>query len=230
MTDPLGKEAKSWPQGLVALLAIVYFLAPGVAAAQNAVDRTQSTAVANYVVQPGDVLSVMIWGWPTPSDKQEGRFPVESNGRVYLPVVGAVDVAGKSAERVQSDLRQRLAAEQNQAVIVIEPLFAVAVNGEVRQPNVYDFRPGQTAFDAIARAGGYTSDADRMKVLLVRDGGSQMMSAETANELAAQLAATQLKSGDRLLVHPRKRVAVSTWLNVIQTAVAAVTLYTLIAN
>jgi protein involved in polysaccharide export with SLBB domain len=230
MADKLGKEAIRWPQALIVLLAFVCFLVPGQVAAQGAVDRGQATAVANYVVQPGDVLSVLIWGWPEASDKQEGRFPVEANGRVFLPVVGAVEVAGKTAERVQAELRQRLASEQRQAVIVIEPLFAVAVNGEVRQPNVYDFKPGQTAFDALARAGGYTQDADRVQLLLVRDGSSQTLSASTANELAAQLAQTQLKSGDRILVHPKKRVAVATWLNVLQTAVAAVTLYTLIAN
>ena len=230
MADKLGKDAKMWPQVSTALVAFVCFLIPGIAAAQGAVDRGQATAVANYVVQPGDVLSVLIWGWPAASDKLEGRFPIESNGRVYLPVVGAVDVAGKTAERVQADLRQKLAAEQRQAVIVIEPLFAVAVNGEVRDPNVYDFRPGQTAFDAVARAGGYTTDADRAQLLLVRDGTSQTLSAGGPSELATLLAQTQLKSGDRLLIHPRKRVAVATWLNVLQTAVAAVTLYTLINN
>lgn len=230
MADKLGNGAQGWPQAITAMVAFVCFLIPGLASAQVAVDRSQSTAVANYVVQPGDVLSVTIWGWPAPSDKLEGRFPIESNGRTHLPVVGSVDVAGKTTEQVQTELRQRLAAEQRQAVIVIEPLFAVAVNGEVRQPNVYDFRPGQTAFDAVARAGGYTTDADRKELVLVRDGVSQSLTAGDASQLAAQLAQTQLKSGDRLLVHPRKRVAVATWLNVIQTAVAAVTLYTLIAK
>ena len=230
MADKLGKEARRWPR-VVILVAFVCILLPGWAAAQQgAVSRNQAAATANYVVQPGDVLSVLIWGWPAASDKLEGKFPIESNGRVYLPVVGAVDVAGKTAERVQAELRDRLAAEQRQAVIVIEPLFGVAVNGEVRDPNVYDFRPGQTAFDAIARAGGFTADADRRQVLLVRDGGSQNLEAGDPSELATLLAQTPLKSGDRLLVHPRKRVAVATWLNVLQTAVAAVTLYTLITN
>jgi protein involved in polysaccharide export with SLBB domain len=230
MTDKLGKEAQRWPQALSALVAIVCFLVPGMAAGQTAADRTQTNALANYVVQPGDILSVMIWGWPAASDKLEGRFPVESNGRAYLPVVGAVEVAGKPAERVQAELRQRLAAEQSQAVIVIEPLFAVAVNGEVRQPNVYDFRPGQSAFDAVARAGGYSENANRTEILLVRDGSSQSLAAAGPGELAALLARTQLKSGDRIQVQPRKKVAVATWLNVLQTAVAAVTLYTLITN
>jgi polysaccharide export outer membrane protein len=228
MTDKPGKVAAIGPRVMTTLLAFVCFLAPRAAEAQSATDRSQATAVANYVVQPGDVLAVLIWGWPTQTDKLEGRFPVESSGRAYLPVVGAVEVAGKTTERVQTELRQRLASEQSQAVIVIEPLFAVAVNGEVRLPSVYDFRPGQTVFDAISRAGGYGQEADREQVLLVRNSAPQTLTAGNASELAALLAQMPLQSGDRLMVYPRKRVAIMTYLNVLQTAIAAVTLYTLL--
>jgi polysaccharide export outer membrane protein len=223
----LGKGAGQRPRGLLALLAFCCVFLPVAASAQVA-SGGAAAAVASHVVQPGDVLSVLIWGWPTPSDKLEGRFPIESDGKVYLPVIGAVDVAGKTTERVQADLRQRLAAEQRQAVIVIEPLFGVAVNGEVRLPSVYDFRPGQTVFDAISRAGGFTTEADREQVLLVRDRASQTLAAESAGELAALLAQTPLQSGDRILISPRKRVPVMTILYVLQTALAAVTLYSVL--
>ena len=228
MTDKPGNGAASRPGVVATFVAFVCILVPGTAAGQTATDRAAAQAVANYVVQPGDVLAVLIWGWPAQTDKLEGRFPVEANGRVHLPVVGAVDVAGKTTERVQTDLRQRLASEQSQAVIVIEPLFGVAVNGEVRLPSVYDFRPGQTVFDAVSRSGGYTQEADREKVLLVRDGNAQTLSASNASELAALLAQTPLKSGDRLMVHARRRNNVTTYLNILQTAIAAVTLYTIL--
>lgn len=226
MTNRIGKDAGLRPGAWIALLACCLFLVPRSSAAQVATDP--ASAVANYVVQPGDALSVLIWGWPTQTDKLEGRFPVESDGRVYLPVLGAVTVAGKTTERVQAELRERLAAEQRQAVIVIEPLFAVAVNGEVRLPSVYDFHPGQTVFDAISRSGGFTQDADREQVLLVRAGVGQHLVAPTAGELAALLARTPLQSGDRLQVSPRKRVAVNTYLSILQTAIAAVTLYSVL--
>ena len=227
MTNQVGKGAARRPQGLFVLLAFCCFLMPASAAAQAA---GGASAVANYVVQPGDVLSVLIWGWPSPNDKLEGRFPIESDGRVYLPVIGAVEVAGQRTEVVQAEMRRRLASEQRQAVIVIEPLFSVAVNGEVRQPSVYDFRPGQTVFDAISRAGGFTQDADLRQMLLVRAGASQTLAADDAGALASLLAQTPLQSGDRLLVSRRKRVSVMTILSVLQTAIAAVTLYTVLNN
>ncbi len=52
-----------------------------------------------------------------------------------------------------------------------------------------------------------------------------VLTGESAGQLAALLAQTPLKSGDRLLVYARKRVGVTTILNVLQTAIAAVTLY-----
>jgi polysaccharide export outer membrane protein len=228
MTDKLGNGAGIGPKVVATFLAFLCFQMPGVATAQSATDRSAAAAVANYIVQPGDVLSVLIWGWPAQTDKLEGKFPVEANGRAYLPVIGAVQVAGKPTAQVQADLRTRLAAEQSQATIIIEPLFAVAVNGEVRLPSVYDFRPGQTVFDAVSRAGGYTQDADRKKVLLVRDGAARTLAGGSSDELAAMLAQTPLESGDRILVHERKRTNITTFLNILQTAIAAVTLYTVL--
>jgi polysaccharide export outer membrane protein len=230
MKTDSGNVAGRRLRGSIALAALFCVLFVPALGAQNAVDQSQAAAVANYVVQPGDVLSVLIWGWPNATDQLEGRFPVESNGRVHLPVMGAVDVAGKRTEVVQAELRDRLRAEQQQAVIVIEPLFAVAINGEVRVPNVYDFRPGQSAFDAITRAGGYTENAERKQVLLVRNGAAQLLEAGSSNALAAVLAQTPLQSGDRIQVNRRGRISVQTWLSILQTAIAAITLYALLSD
>lgn len=210
-------------------LSVLFYLFPVTPLlAQTPNNQNRATAVANYTLQVGDVLNILIWGWPVPGEQLEGKFPIESSGRAFLPVVGAVEVAGKTTERVQAELRQKFASEQSQAVIVVEPLFAVAVNGEVRQPGVYDFRPGQTVFDALSRAGGYTPNADRDDVLLVRAGKSENLSAGSPNELATRLAETVLQSGDRLLVHPDKSPKLTTIYYIMQTAIAAITLFTVL--
>ena len=230
MADKLGREALRRLRVLGIFAACFCSFGAAHAAAQTAVDRTQAAAVASYVVQAGDVLSVLIYGWPTPSERLEGRFPVEANGFAHLPAVGAVEVAGKTTERLQAELRQRLAAEQSHAVLIIEPLFAVGINGEVRTPNVYDFRPGQTVFDAISRAGGYSEHANRRELLLVRDGKPQTLSAVNAGELAALLAQTSLQSGDRLMVQPRARIGLRHVVDFLQATIAGVTLYTLLSR
>lgn len=230
MTDKLGRVARSRPQILLILTALFCCLTPWPATAQTANDQNRAAAVAAYKLQVGDILSITILGWPTPSEQFEGRFPIESTGRAYLPIVGAVDVAGKTTEIVQAELRQRFAAEQSQAVILVEPVFAVSVNGEVREPGVYDFRPGQTIFDALSRAGGYTSAADRTDLLLVRAGNGRTLSAASANELAALLAEATLQSGDRLLVHPARRFYSTTVLTTLQVLIGLATLYSVVTR
>ena len=230
MADKLGREAHGGPRVKCILAAYAFLCLPGMLAAQTAADRAQAQAVASYVVQAGNVLNVMIYGWPTPADKLEGRFPVEANGKAHLPVVGTVDVAGKTTEQVQAELRQRLASEQNQAVLAIEPLFAVGVNGEVRQPGVFDFRPGQTVFDAISRASGYALDANRGKVWLVRDGQTRTLQAESQEALAALLATTPLQSGDRVMIGQRSRVSSRSIWEVFQALIAVATLYSLLSD
>lgn len=64
----------------------------------------------------------------------------------------------------------------------------VHVLGAVHQPGVYQFRDGDRAIDAIAAAGGFTSDADRRQVNLARfliDGEQIYLptTAETAQHL-----------------------------------------------
>ena len=78
MTDKLGNGAGIRPKVALTFLAFVCFLIPGMAAAQSATDRSAAAAVASYVVQPGDVLSVLIWGWPTQTDKVEGEVVTEN--------------------------------------------------------------------------------------------------------------------------------------------------------
>ena len=230
MAYKLGREAFSGPRMHGIYVALLCLFTPAIALAQAATDRTQAQAVAAHVVQAGDVLGVLIFGWPNPTERLEGKFPVEANGKVHLPVVGAVDVAGKTTERVQAELRQRLASEQNQAVITIEPLFAVGINGDVRVPGVYDFRPGQTVFDAISRAGGFGADAERTKLLLVRDGRSQTLEASSQDEFAALVATTPLQSGDRLMIGTRRRFSARGLFDVVQAVISVFTLYALISK
>ena len=211
-------------------MALLLVCLPGSLAAQAATDRTQAQAVASYVVQAGDVLNVLIYGWPTPVDKVEGKFPVEANGKAHLPVVGTVEVAGKTTERVQAELRQRLSNEQSQAVLSLEPLFVVGINGEVRMPGVYDFRPGQTVFDALSRASGYADGADRGKVYLVRNGTPRVLEASGTEQLAALLANTPLESGDRIMVGSRSRISSRSIVDVLQVLIGVASLYALVTR
>jgi protein involved in polysaccharide export with SLBB domain len=231
MADRLGRLPKSSLWGLV--LAVVAFTAfiPGLANAQARTDRATATfAGTQYVVQPGDVLKVRIFGYPTPGDETLGSFQVEANGTVYLPVIGALMVAGKTAEQVQQEFRTRFAVEQRNPVVTVFPLFAVSVMGEVRGPGVVDVAPGYTVFDAISTAGGFSESANRNQVLLVRKSGTIMVGAENAADAATAMAQMPLESGDRVVVQRTKTPRAGTISSILQGLLSAASLIVLLSR
>ena len=58
----------------------------------------------DYVVGPGDGLSINLWGGVS----QRLYRTVDPEGRVSLPEVGPILVSGKSLAEVQEDLQQML--------------------------------------------------------------------------------------------------------------------------
>lgn len=201
MADKLGRRLiRSFGVPILALFA-AHAVQPGAATAQARTDRATATfAGTQYVVQPGDVLRVKIFGYPEPGIETQGSFQVEASGTVYLPVIGPLAVAGKTAEQVQQEFRTRFAVEQRNPVVTVFPLFAVSVMGEVRAPSVVDVAPGYTVFDAISTAGGFTDSANRTEVLLVRKSGTTRVGAADAADAAAAMAQVPLESGDRVVV------------------------------
>ncbi|MGQ0562776.1 MAG: polysaccharide biosynthesis/export family protein [Gemmatimonadota bacterium] len=223
MADKLGRQR---------LLAIAFTLMwVGTAGAQNRLDRATATFEgAKHVVQQGDVLRVRIWGWPEPTSVIEGSFPVEADGVAHLPVIGRLEVVGQTAEQVQEEFRRRFAEEQRNPVVTVTPLFAVSVMGEVRNPGVVDVAPGYTVFDAVSLTGGFTDDANRRKVLLVRGGGTREIEGGSAGEAAALLAQTPLESSDRIVVLQSRASGINTLNLVLQGIWYAASLAVLISR
>ena len=109
---------------------------------------------------------------------------------------------------------------------MIEPLFPVTVEGEVRQPNLYRLPQGTTIAQAIALAGGPTEVGRLDKVHLIR------RESQIAMDLAggySRYEALAIASGDQVVVARRRSFSVLRDLLVpvtsLTAAVAAVIAY-----
>lgn len=212
----------------LALLCIV-FVRP-LAAQSGASQMMRATASfpgGQHTIAVGDVLRVRIWGWPRTEDTTEGSFPVEGDGAAYLPVIGRIQVAGRSAEDVQRDYRKRFEVEQRNPVVTVSPIFAVSVVGEVYTPGVVDAYPGYTVFDAVSMAGGFRENSKRNTFLLVRKGQTQVVKGGNAEEGAALMASTALESGDRIVILRSKAATLPIVSLAAQVLIGIATLVTL---
>jgi len=109
-----------------------------------------------YIVGPGDIFSFNVW------EGKVAQLPlaVSPVGKLLLPTIGELDVAGKSLSEVQALFRERIIPyyREDKVSLSLEALryFRVHVVGEVRFPDTYVGQPTDRISEMIQEAGGLT--------------------------------------------------------------------------
>ena len=127
--------------------------------------HAQATAIT---IAPHDVAIVTVDGAPGLS----GRYPIEADGSLTLPLIGRVDAGGLTAEALADVLARRL------DVFVKGPLVRVSIErpervfifGEVKKPGMYDLTAGMTVVELLVLA-EYSGVSE---VLIVRTKGARV--------------------------------------------------------
>ena len=164
-------------------------LAPVVSAAAQA-------ARSDPVLRPGDMLRLSVWRHPELS----GDFLVAPDSTVVHPLYQRVQVAGVPLPVVKERLRALLVTYEQGVEFAIEPLFAVTVAGEVRQPNLYRLPQGTTFAQAIAQAGGPTELGRLDRVHVIRRDSAMVIDLARNYSRYERL---PIASGDQVLVARR---------------------------
>jgi polysaccharide export outer membrane protein len=111
----------------------------------------------DYVVGPGDGLSINLWGGPT---TQRINRVVDREGRVNLPEVGPILVSGKSLADVQENVQKLLRTEFRRvsADVSLSRLRTIRIYevGDIAEPGAYDVSSLSTPLNALFIAGGPT--------------------------------------------------------------------------
>jgi polysaccharide biosynthesis/export protein len=125
-------------------------------------------ANAEYRLHAGDTIEIAVARLP----ELKQRAPVQLDGTISFPLLGAVTVAKLSPAEVQARLQAMLAtkvfrqrtSDGRENSVTIEPDEVTAtvveyrpiyVNGDVSKPGEETYRPSMTVRQAVALAGGY---------------------------------------------------------------------------
>ncbi|HEY0945338.1 MAG TPA: polysaccharide biosynthesis/export family protein [Opitutaceae bacterium] len=164
---------------LISLFFCAGALMFGQSPAETPAPAQPSAATLDYLLQPSDLLKVQIFQEP----ELEREVRVSQEYTITLPLIGTVDLRGKSlrqAEEVVRTLYDRDFLVNPQINIIVMQYAARTVNvlGSVNSPGAVPFPQEQplSLLDAIARAGGFSRLADRRRVKLTRtlpDGRSE---------------------------------------------------------
>ncbi|MBX3236611.1 MAG: SLBB domain-containing protein [Nitrospiraceae bacterium] len=128
----------------------------------------------DYVIGPQDSLGVHIWNVPDQSFNRSYIAPVERDGMLVLPQVGAIPVGGQTFVEAEKTIRARLSTllkrfELHVSMARIRTM-KVFVVGEVVRPGAYELSALATASNALYAACGPAHSGSLRQVKIMRDG------------------------------------------------------------
>jgi polysaccharide export outer membrane protein len=125
---------------------------------------------SDYIVGPGDQLSVQLFG----GENRSLRLVVSRDGRINFPELGPINVAGRTFERVAADLEQRVAHQMIGVKASIgmgdTRSIRVFVMGEANRPGSYTVSGLSSVTSAIYASGGVKSIGSLRDIQLKRQG------------------------------------------------------------
>ncbi|HEX3472402.1 MAG TPA: SLBB domain-containing protein, partial [Silvibacterium sp.] len=156
----------------------------------------------DYVVGPGDTLTVALWG----GISQTFTRTIDRDGRLNLPDAGPIQIAGLSLERVQGAITDALKRQYRDVQVAVTMArlrsIRVYVVGDVQRPGAFDISSLSTPLNALFAAGGPTSVGSLRVVRHYR--GNQLIEEIDLYDflLHGVQNESRLQSGDTLLVPP----------------------------
>ena len=158
----------------------------------------------NYLVAPGDKISIWIWGAINYSDVST----VDNQGNIFIPNIGPIRVANTPAgsvnDTVTSKIRQVYTTDVNVYVnLLTSTPVSVYVSGPVLRPGQYAGLASDSVLYYLKRAGGIDFQRGSFRKIDIVRNGDVIASADLyAFFRNGELPEISFKDGDTILVNP----------------------------
>lgn len=127
-----------------------------------------------YRLGAGDRIQIHVYG---EEDLSIPELLLSSSGNFDYPYLGQIHAKGKTLNQLKREIYSGLLGDYliaPKVMVNIVNFRQIYVNGEVRNPGGYEFKPGLTVEKAIALAGGFTDRASRNAInISPANGGSE---------------------------------------------------------
>ena len=127
----------------------------------------------DYVIGPLDSLSIHIWNVPDQSLNRSYIAPVERDGMIVIPQIGAIPVGGLTFSQAERAITNRLSAHLKRFEVHVAMArlrtMKVFVVGEVVRPGAYEISSLATVSNALYAACGPARSGSLRQIRLVRE-------------------------------------------------------------
>jgi len=121
-----------------------------------------------YLIGAEDVISIRVWKEP----ENSGQFVVRPDGKISIPLIGEIQAAGLTPEKLSANIAQGLQK------VMVHPEVTVGVEkvnskkyfiqGEVNRPGSYPLVIDTSVLEALVNAGGFREFANTKKIVVLR--------------------------------------------------------------
>lgn len=143
-------------KGLILVLSILFAIS------------TCSAQSESYRLGPRDVLAISVWGV---EELQIKELVVRDDGRIAIPLIGEIDVAGQTPEEMTRNIASKISKYFYDPKVTVNVIkmrtMRVYVLGEVAKPGLYELEKQHNLLDAIGAAGGYTEKAAKKNIYVI---------------------------------------------------------------
>jgi len=123
----------------------------------------------DYIIGSGDVLQIAVWKEPEVSVP---TVVVRPDGRIAIPLIKDVEVAGLSPEQAETQITTQLSKYINtpNVTVVVATINSkkVYVLGGVKKEGPLPYTYRMSVIQALSEAGGLTEYAKRKKIYVLR--------------------------------------------------------------
>lgn len=124
-----------------------------------------------YVIGPEDIINIKVWR----DQDFSGVKGVRPDGKITMPLIGDVQAAGLTPDRLAGQLKQAISEYIKQPDVTVEIIQVnsknYTVTGEVNHPGRFPLVVKKTAFDAINDAGGFRDFGNDKDIVILRADG-----------------------------------------------------------
>ena len=163
------------------LLALACSSTPPPESLELPVIPAAATASELMRLGPNDVIRARVHGYPelsTPETSELTGTRIDPEGKLSLPLVGALEVAGLNLDEARDRIRTAYAAFMKEPQIDVSVVEYAArrfyVYGQVKRPGAYAIDRPLTAYQALTFGGGFDRNADRRQIVLLRPGAEEV--------------------------------------------------------
>jgi protein involved in polysaccharide export with SLBB domain len=195
------------------------FVLPPCALAQQPSSISSTGSLFELYAKPGNALHIIVY--PDTSSFPNGIYPIDSQGKVYLPTIGFVKVALHTDSTFKALLLSRYIDYMTHPVVDVLPMIRLTFEGGFRRPGHYWIEPRASLWEALNSAGGVIREDGIKMVRLTREGVTVNSNLAMQAKSSLSLVEAGFESGDVLMVTTRpKRLAWDVFLHEVVPAMS----------